>query len=43
MAARMRWGDAMDEEDEGPTSVTLPSPSVNGPDSNGVKTYIDYK
>jgi len=33
----------MDEEDEGPTSVTLPSPSVQGPDSNGVKTYIDYK
>lgn len=42
-ATRMRWGDALDEEDEGLQQQVLPSPTVTGPDARGIKTYIDYK
>lgn len=40
---RMRWGDALDEEDEGTSVSVIPAPSITGPDARGVKTYTDYK
>lgn len=43
MALRMRWGDALDEEEEGSPTSVLPPSTVNGPDARGIKTYIDYR
>ncbi|KAK9827377.1 hypothetical protein WJX81_003907 [Elliptochloris bilobata] len=36
-ATKIRWGDTLDEDD------SLPSNSISGPDSRGVKTIIEYK
>lgn len=43
MAARIRWGDAMDDDDDSSPKSVLPAPAVLGPDEKGVKTYIDYR
>ena len=43
MAAKMRWGDALDEEDSGSPTSVLPAPAVSGPDGRGIKTYTDYR
>lgn len=42
-ATRIRWGDAVDDDDEGSPKSVLPPPSVTGPDARNVKTYIDYR
>ena len=42
-ATRMRWGDAVDDDDEGSPKSVLPPSTVTGPDARNVKTYIDYR
>lgn len=37
-ATKIRWGDSLADEDD-----SLPSNSISGPDSRGVKTFIEYK
>lgn len=39
----MRWGDALDEDEEGSPRSVLPEPVVTGPDAKGVKTYQDFR
>ena len=36
-ATKIRWGDTLDEDD------SLPANSISGPDSRGVKTFVEYK
>lgn len=42
-ATRIRWGDALDDDDEGSPKSVLPPSSVSGPDARNVKTYTDYR
>ena len=42
-ATKMRWGDALDEEDDALPSTVLPGATVTGPDARGIKIYTDYK
>lgn len=43
MTSRMRWGDALDEEEETSPRSVLPEPTITGPDAKGIKTYTDYR
>ena len=40
MAAKMRWGDTLDDEDG---NGDLPPSTETGPDAKGFKTKVEYK